>query len=119
MQVINVNAALQRITEIYSPRVIAAVNDHRVKLAKLLGPFVWHLHADIDELFLVIEGQLKIEFRDRILELGPGEMVVIPRGVEHRPVAEAEVSVLLFEPEGTRNTGDVDSPDAIIDRPLD
>jgi mannose-6-phosphate isomerase-like protein (cupin superfamily) len=119
MHVINLNAALGRITEHYSPRVVAAVNDHRVKLAKLKGPFVWHRHEEVDELFLVLDGRLRIEFRDRAVELAPGELLVIPRGVEHRPVADAEVAVLLFEPEGTRNTGDVDLPGSIVDRPLD
>ena len=74
---------------------------------KLQGPFVWHQHAREDELFLVVRGRLRMEFRDRAFELGEGELIVVPRGVEHRPVAEAEVAVLLFEPASTLNTGDV------------
>ncbi len=90
----------------WNPRVIAELNGQSVKLAKLLGPFVWHSHAVEDELFYVLRGRLRMELRDRSMELEEGELVVIPRGVEHRPVADDEVSVLLFEPIATLNTGD-------------
>lgn len=92
--------------EHFSPRVAAELNGQMVKLVKFAAPFVWHSHAAEDELFLVWRGRFRMEFRDRSVELGPGQMLVVPRGVEHRPVAEEEVEVLLFEPAGTLNTGD-------------
>jgi mannose-6-phosphate isomerase-like protein (cupin superfamily) len=91
----------------WSPKIVADVNDAQVKLAKLEGEFVWHAHADEDELFLVLHGRLVIELRDGEVVLGPGELVVIPRGVEHRPVAREEVHLMLVEPRSTRHTGDV------------
>jgi mannose-6-phosphate isomerase-like protein (cupin superfamily) len=94
-------------TEHWRPKVIASLNGQEIKLVKFKGEFVWHLHAHEDELFLVWRGMFRIEFRDRVVELRPGEMIVVPRGVEHRPVADEEVEVILFEPEGTRNTGNV------------
>ncbi len=93
--------------ERWSPRIVAELNGQHVKLAKLEGAFVWHSHAAEDELFLVLEGRLTIELRDGAVVLGPGQMVVVPRGVEHRPVADGEVHLLLFEPAGTLNTGNV------------
>jgi len=90
----------------WQPRIVGALNGQEVKLAKLLGEFVWHHHAEADELFLVLQGRLRMEFRERTVILDPGEMLIVPRGVEHRPVAEEEVQVLLFEPAGTINTGD-------------
>lgn len=89
----------------WDPKIIGELNGQHVKVAKLLGEFVWHHHEQEDELFLVIEGNLSMEFRDRTVELGPGEMLIVPRGVDHRPVAREEVQVLLFEPASTRNTG--------------
>ena len=105
--------------ERWSPRIVAELNGQQVKLAKLEGEFVWHSHASEDELFLVLDGTLRMELRDGTIELAPGEMLVVPRGVEHRPVAEREVHVLLFEPAGTVNTGElrnertVDEPERI------
>ena len=110
---------LARFEERWSPRIVAELNGQEVKLAKLEGEFVWHSHASEDELFLVLAGTLRMELRDGTIELGPGEMLVVPRGVEHRPVAEREVHVLLFEPAGTVNTGElrnertVDEPERI------
>lgn len=98
---------LSRIDERWSPRIVAELNGQHVKLVKIEGEFVWHSHAEEDELFLVLSGQLRIELRDGAVVLGPGQMVVVPRGIEHRPVAEGEVHVLLFEPAGTLNTGNV------------
>jgi mannose-6-phosphate isomerase-like protein (cupin superfamily) len=98
---------LSSFDERWSPRIVAELNDQHVKLAKLEGEFVWHSHADEDELFLVLKGKLTIELRDGAVDLGPGQMVVVPRGVEHRPVADGEVHLLLFEPAGTLNTGDM------------
>ena len=98
---------LAAIREPWRPRVVASLNGQEVKLAKLKGAFVWHHHEHEDELFLCLKGTLKIEFRDRTVTLAPGEAIVVPRGVEHRPVADDEVEVLLFEPAGVRNTGNV------------
>jgi len=105
MEVVRLNEKLQVFQDYWNPRIIGELNGQQVKLAKLKGEFVWHSHQNEDELFLILSGTLKIEFRDRTLTLAPLEMVVIPRGVEHRPVADEEVSVLLFEPASTRNTG--------------
>jgi mannose-6-phosphate isomerase-like protein (cupin superfamily) len=99
---------LARIDAPWSPRIVAELNGQHVKLAKLRGEFVWHHHEHEDELFLVVRGRLTMELRDRTLTLEPGELVVIPRGVEHRPVAaDGDVEVLLFEPASTLNTGNV------------
>ncbi len=99
-----------RITAHWRPRVIAALNGQEVKLAKLKGEFVWHHHADVDELFLGVSGTFRLEFRDRVVTIGPGDLCVVPKGVEHRPVADEEATVLLFEPAGVKNTGNVDHP---------
>jgi mannose-6-phosphate isomerase-like protein (cupin superfamily) len=104
---IDLREKLSTFDERWSPRIVAELNGQHVKLAKLEGEFVWHSHADEDELFLVLKGKLTIELRDGAVDLGPGQMVVVPRGVEHRPVADGEVHLLLFEPAGTLNTGDV------------
>ena len=98
------------IAEHWRPQVVAALNGQEVKLAKVRGEFVWHHHAEEDELFLVVSGRLRIEFRDGAVELGAGELLVVPRGIEHRPVAEEEVELLLFEPAATRNTGNIVHP---------
>jgi len=95
------------IDEHWSPRIVAELNGQHVKLVKFRGEFVWHHHDHEDELFLVHRGRFRMEFRDRTVDLGPGEMIVVPRGVEHRPVADHEVEVVLFEPAGTLNTGNV------------
>ena len=107
MECININEKFSLFSEYWSPRIVAALNDSYVKLVKLKGNFIWHHHESEDELFLVLEGRLLIEFRDRNLWINPGELVVIPKGVEHRPVAEEEVRVLLIEPKTTLNTGEV------------
>ena len=104
---INLASKLALFSEHWSPKVIAELNGQQVKLVKLAGEFVWHHHEEEDELFLVLEGKLRMEFRDRAVLLEPGELIVVPRGVEHRPCAEEEVSVLLFEPGSTLNTGNV------------
>lgn len=110
---VNLEESLARIREPWSPRIVGALNGQHVKLARLRGEFVWHRHADADELFLVLSGVLRMELRDREVEVRQGEFVIVPRGVEHRPVAPEEVEVLLFEPEGTRNTGDAEDPRTI------
>ena len=100
---------LSRFDDHWNPRIIADLNDSHVKLAKVQGEFVWHAHADEDELFLVLHGTLVIELRDGVVTLGPGEMAVVPKGIEHRPVAREEVHLVLIEPKGIRHTGDVES----------
>lgn len=106
MEIVDLAAKLQLFSDHWHPRIVGELNGQHVKLAKLKGAFVWHAHAEEDELFLVLEGHLLIEFRDRTEELGPGQFLIVPKGVEHRPVAPEEVSVLLFEPASTLNTGD-------------
>jgi len=93
-------------TEQWQPKVIAEMNDYQFKIAKLQGDFIWHDHKDTDETFIVIEGTLRIDFRDGAVEIGPGEMFVVPKGVEHKPYAEREVKLMLIEPRGVRNTGE-------------
>lgn len=103
---INFNDKLAKISEQWSPRVVARMNDYEFKLARVEGEFVWHSHAGTDEVFVVIEGELRIELRDGAVELKAGEMFVVPRGVEHRPVAARECKIMIVEPAGTVNTGD-------------
>lgn len=102
--------------ERWSPRIVAELNGQEVKVAKLEGEFPWHAHESEDELFLVLEGELTIRFRDGEVRLSAGELIVVPRDVEHAPVAEAECRVLLFEPAGTRNTGALDH-EYTVERP--
>ncbi len=105
MEKINLAAKLSLFSEHWTPKVIAEMNDYQFKLAKVHGEFVWHQHEETDETFIILDGELKIEFRDRIMHLSAGEMVVVPKGVEHRPVAENECHILLIEPKGVVNTG--------------
>lgn len=109
MEKVNIKEKLSLFGEHWSPKVVGELNGQHVKLAKLSGEFVWHHHDDEDELFLVIEGELRMEFRDEAAAVvEPGEFIVVPRGVEHRPVADdGEVHVMLFEPASTVNTGNV------------
>jgi mannose-6-phosphate isomerase-like protein (cupin superfamily) len=104
---INLRDKLARFTEPWSPKIVGELNGQQVKLVKFQGPFVWHHHEHEDELFLVVHGRFRMEFRDRHVWLEPGEFLIVPRGVEHRPVAEEEAHVLLFEPASTLNTGNV------------
>jgi mannose-6-phosphate isomerase-like protein (cupin superfamily) len=104
---VNLAEKLGRFAEFWSPRIVGELNGQHVKLAKLLGAFVWHKHDHEDELFLVVHGRFRMEFRDRQVWLEAGEFLIVPRGVEHRPVADEEAHVLLFEPASTLNTGDV------------
>jgi len=103
---INPKQRLSTFDERWSPRIIASLNDYQLKLAKLEGEFVWHRHTETDELFLVLEGELELRFRDGKTTLCAGELCVVPRGVEHQPFAAAECHVLLIEPAGTVSTGD-------------
>ena len=102
----NIDTALAAIAEHWQPHRLTSVNDYDVKVVKLQGEFVWHTHPDTDELFLVLSGELTIQLRDRDVVLGPNDVFVVPKGVEHCPKADGEVQALLFEPQGTVNTGD-------------
>jgi mannose-6-phosphate isomerase-like protein (cupin superfamily) len=106
LEVVNLEGKFARISERWSPKILARLNDYEVKAVKLQGEFVWHRHDETDELFLVTKGSLVTRFRDRDVSIGPGELLVVPKGVEHMPVAEEECEVLLIEPAGTPNTGD-------------
>lgn len=106
---INLQNKLSLISDLWQPRVIAEMNEYQFRLVKVAGDFVWHTHTDTDEAFLVISGNLRIDFRDGHVDLAPGDLYVVPKGREHKPFAEAEAGVLLIEPRGTRNTGDADS----------
>ncbi len=104
---VDLSSKIGLFSETWHPKIVGERNDSYVKLVKLKGEFVWHQHPDEDELFLVVKGELKIKLRDRDLHLTQGQFVIIPKGVEHMPVAEAEVQVVLLEPKSTRNTGTV------------
>jgi mannose-6-phosphate isomerase-like protein (cupin superfamily) len=109
MKKANIHEKLNSFHDHWNPRIIAELNGQHVKAAKLKGEFVWHHHDHEDELFLVVKGALKMEFRDRTEILNAGDYIVVPRGVEHRPVADEEVEILLFEPASTLNTGNTES----------
>ena len=106
---INLTEKLAKFDDHWSPKIIAQMNDYHFKLVKLQGAFVWHSHAETDEVFLVLDGEMRIEFRDGRVGLKSGQMFVVPKGVEHKPVAEKECHVMLVEPAGTVNTGDAES----------
>ena len=106
-QPINLQDKFSKFSETWSPKIIAQMNDYHFKLAKVQGEFVWHDHPETDEMFLVVMGQLEIHLQDGIVTLNEGEMYVVPRGVEHKPIADKECHILLIEPAGTVNTGDV------------
>ena len=116
MDKVNLAEKLGRITDHWSPRIVAELNGQFVKLVKFRGEFVWHRHDHEDELFLVVGGRFRMEFRDRHVWVEAGEFLVVPRGVEHRPVADEEAHVLLFEPAATLNTGNVRT-DQTVDEP--
>jgi len=105
-EAINLQRKFSLFDEQWKPRVVAEMNDYQFKVVKLQGDFIWHDHKDTDETFIVVEGKLRIDFRDGAVDLSAGEMFVVPRGVEHKPYAEREVKLLLIEPRGVRNTGD-------------
>jgi len=108
MNVVSLKEKYALISEYWKPRIAGELNGQQVKLAKIKGEFVWHKHEEEDELFLVVNGILNIEFRDKTVTLHPNEFIIVPRGVEHKPVAKEEVELLLFEPKGTINTGDAE-----------
>jgi mannose-6-phosphate isomerase-like protein (cupin superfamily) len=103
---INLTEKLSSVTEQWAPRVVAEMNDYQFKVVKLEGDFVWHSHQETDETFLVLEGDLRIDFRDGAVEIGAGELFVVPKGIEHKPYAAKEVQLMLIEPRGVLNTGD-------------
>jgi mannose-6-phosphate isomerase-like protein (cupin superfamily) len=117
MQKINLAEKLALFSTHWDPKIVAELNGQHVKLVKFRGEFVWHHHEHEDELFLVVRGAFRMQFRDREVPLREGEMLVVPRGVEHRPVADEEVSVLLFEPASTVNTGSAAAGDRTVPRP--
>ncbi|MCL6258833.1 cupin domain-containing protein [Aquiflexum sp. TKW24L] len=106
MQKVNLNDKLSQFHDYWNPRIAGELNGQHVKLVKFKGEFVWHKHDHEDEMFFVVKGKFQMEFRDKTIELNEGEFLIVPKGVEHRPVAEEEVSVMLFEPASTLNTGD-------------
>jgi mannose-6-phosphate isomerase-like protein (cupin superfamily) len=109
MEKVNIGEKLALFSDHWNPRVVGELNGQHVKLVKFQGEFVWHDHAAEDELFLVVRGSFRMEFRDRSVTLNEGEFLIVPRGVEHRPVAEREVEVMLFEPAQIKHTGGVES----------
>ena len=119
MESINIAKKFTRIDDHWSPKIIGELNGQHVKIAKIQGEFIWHHHEEEDELFMVIKGHLYMDFRDRTVEVLPGEMLIVPRGVEHRPRALTETQIMMFEPATTLNTGNVlnertrDNPDRI------
>ncbi|WP_413991271.1 cupin domain-containing protein [Labrys okinawensis] len=106
-QAIKFSEKLAKISDFWQPRVVAEMNDYQFKVVRIEGDFIWHDHPETDETFIVLSGQLRIDFRDGAVSIGPGEMFVVPKGVEHKPYAEKEVQMLLIEPRGTLNTGHV------------
>ena len=106
MPVVNLAQKLSRFAEHWKPKIVEKFNGHDVMVVKVQGEFVWHSHSDTDDLFLVLKGHLTIQLRDGDVHLGPGDLYIVPRGVEHRPVANEETHLLLIEPAGTPNTGD-------------
>src|SRR5688572_19095294 len=109
MNKVNISEKLSQFSDYFHPRIIGELNGQHVKAVKARGEFVWHHHDHEDELFLVVQGTLKMEFRDKVVEVHPGEFIIVPRGVEHKPVADEEVQLILFEPASTLNTGNVEN----------
>jgi len=109
MKKINISQKLAQFNDHWNPRIIGELNKQHVKLAKIKGEFIWHKHDDEDEMFLVLKGTLKIAFRDRTETIQENEIIIVPKGVEHKPIAEQEVSIMLFEPVTTINTGDLEN----------
>ena len=109
MEKINLNQKLSLFSDYWNPRIVGELNGQHVKLAKIKGEFIWHSHEHEDELFYVVKGILKIEFRDKSVELKQGDMIIVPKGVEHKPSAEEEVHIMMFEPASTINTGNIEN----------
>lgn len=117
MEKVNLAEKFSRFDEYWKPKLAGRINDTAVKLAKLKGEFIWHHHEDEDEMFLVVRGRLLIRFRDRDIWLEEGEFLIVPRGVEHRPVAEEEVHIMLIEPAATLNTGNITDDEKTVHDP--
>ncbi len=109
MEKVSIKEKFSQFSDHWNPRIIGELNGQHVKAAKLKGAFIWHHHKQEDEMFLVIKGTLKMEFREKVVEVKAGEFIIVPRGVEHKPVAEEEVELLLFEPASTLNTGNIEN----------
>tara|TARA_B100001029_G_scaffold41251_1_gene32152 strand:+ start:109 stop:477 length:369 start_codon:yes stop_codon:yes gene_type:complete len=109
MKKINLKEKLSKFSDYWAPKVIAEMNDYQFKLVKIEGDFDWHSHKSTDEVFIVIKGHMRIDFRDDVVSLSKGEMIVVPKGVEHKPYAEHECEIMVIEPKGVVNTGDSDS----------
>lgn len=116
-RVLNLPRAFARVDGLWRPHVAAELNGQQVKLARIRGAFDWHAHPDEDEAFLVVKGRMRLEFEAGVREMGEGDLCVVPRGMLHRPVAEGECHIALFEPAETRNTGDVESVRTVTDLP--
>ena len=112
---INLLEKFEHVTDYWSPKIIEQMNDYHFKLAKFKGEFTWHDHKETDEVFFVVEGEMSIEFRDRTVTLKAGELIVVPKGVEHKPVSEEECKVMLIEPAGTVNTGEVENDQTVAE----
>ena len=109
MEKINIKSKLKTFSDLWSPKVIAEMNDYQFKLVKIKDDFIWHSHEDTDEVFIVLEGSMHIEFNDEIINLSEGELLVVPKGTKHRPFAHEEATIMLVEPRGVINTGDTNS----------
>ena len=109
MEKINIKSKLKTFSDLWSPKVIAEMNDYQFKLVKIKDDFIWHSHEDTDEVFIVLEGSMHIEFNDEIVNLSEGELLVVPKGTKHRPFAHEEATIMLIEPRGVINTGDTNS----------
>ena len=109
MEKINIKSKLKTFSDLWSPKVIAEMNNYQFKLVKIKDDFIWHSHEDTDEVFIVLEGTMYIEFNDEIVKLSEGELLVVPKGTQHRPFAHEEAKIMLVEPRGVINTGDTDS----------
>lgn len=105
MDKVNISEKLSTFNDYWNPRIVGELNGQQVKIVKFKGEFVWHKHDNEDEMFMVVKGKFKIEFRDKTVEINQGEFIIVPRGIEHKPIAEEEVEVMLFEPDTTLNTG--------------
>ena len=107
MKVLNLNKKFSKISDLWSPKVIAEMNDYQFKLVKIKGDFIWHNHDKTDEAFIVLDGKIFIEFEEKIEEINQGEMIIVPKGIKHRPYAKTEAKIMIIEPKGVVNTGEI------------
>lgn len=106
---VNIEKKFLKFSKFWSPRVIAEMNDYQFKIAKIQGEFIWHKHDDTDEVFIVIEGTMKIKLREKVIKLNQGELYVVPKGIEHKPIARKTCKIMIIEPKGVKNTGDINN----------